>query len=489
MIKSLDKKGFFFWLAVSIIVLGMGLRILMYVQNRSLFIDEACLSSQLIERTYGGLFENLEYQYAPPFFAIAEKAMVEILGPNEYALRLFPLLAALLGLVLFYRLCSKFLPDRYLIFPLFLFSFGMPLLQYATEVKQYSSDILVTILLLLLSFRWKVEDLNFRKAIWWALIGSFVVWFSMPGVFMLFGLGIFYLYEIYKKQLYDNAVYILVPIGLWLLSFGIYYFTIIRKDIGLENLEDYHGRFFLPLLPTNLEELTQFGEIIITFFRTAIGATILELSFGVLTFFLALYTFWKKDFSKVIIFTLPILAAMIASGLKLYSLIPRLTLFFMPILILLIGIGQERIFERISTKWKWLLIMPLLVIVFNQKGYQYFYNRFSLEEMRPVLYQVAEKRKEGDAAFLFVHGKHSYHFYANHYQDAERLKIPNIVIEEWDDQLENIEIPKGDRLWLVFSHAEKDEIAQYTAFFQKEYRTLNIFEAKSGAAVLLELKK
>lgn len=461
----------------------------MYVQNRSLFIDEACLSSQLIERTYGGLFENLEYQYAPPFFAIAEKAMVDLLGPNEYALRLFPLLAGLLGLVLFYRLCCRFLPDRYLILPLFLFSFGMPLLQYATEVKQYSSDILVTILLLLLSFRWKVEDLNFRKAICWALTGSFVVWFSMPGVFMLFGLGIFYLYEVYKKQLFEKAVFILVPIGFWLLSFGIYYFAIIRKDIGLENLEDYHGRFFLPLFPTNLDELAQFGEIIITFFRTAIGATILELTFGVLTFLLALYTFWKKDFSKVIIFTLPILAAMFASGLKLYSLIPRLTLFFMPILILLIGIGQEKLFERISAKWRWLLILPLLIIAFNQKGYQYFYNRFSLEEMRPVLYQVAAQRKEGDATFLYVHGTHAYHFYANHYQDAERLRIPNIVIEEWDDQLENIEISEGDRLWLVFSHANKEEIERYTAFFQKEYKVLEKFEVKGGAAVLLESDK
>ncbi|MFT5169035.1 MAG: hypothetical protein ACI8P3_004282, partial [Saprospiraceae bacterium] len=71
--KSKSRRVFFFGVMV-IIFLAMALRVLMFYENRSLFIDEASLSSQLIERPYSGLFDNLKYQYAPPLFAVAVKA-------------------------------------------------------------------------------------------------------------------------------------------------------------------------------------------------------------------------------------------------------------------------------------------------------------------------------------------------------------------------------------------------------------------------------
>jgi 4-amino-4-deoxy-L-arabinose transferase-like glycosyltransferase len=481
-----QSSKYFFWSVIVIIVLGMALRVFMYYQNRSLFIDEASLSSQLIERPYSGLFDNLKYQYTPPLFAVAVKSATDIFGANEYALRLIPLIASLLGIVLFFQLCRQYLEDKYCLLPLFLFSFGMPMLRFATEVKQYSTDVMIAIFLMLICYRWKVEDFNLKKLLLFSSLGAIVVWFSMPGVFMLFGVGMHYLYEVYKKKRWVKAVFVIGSILCWLVSFGIYYFSIIRDDIGLKGLEDYHGRFFLPLIPTSMEEIYQIKNILLSFFQTAIGATTVAVVFGILTSTWAIFYLIKKDKGKVLLFTLPILAAMLASGLKLYSLIPRLTLFFIPIIILLIGIGTAQLFER-SPKWfRWILLIPVFIILINQKGYQYFYKPFQIEELRPVLNYVGEKRKSGDGAFLHYQAENAYVFYSQFYEESEKLEIPGIYIGDWSEPLEDIKLLEYNRLWLVFSHVGEEETKRYVDYLKKGYKEKDTFETEGARAVLLE---
>lgn len=485
--RSIDLKRVFYWVVVAIIILGIALRLLMYVQNRSLFIDEACLSSQIVDRTYAGLFDNFEFQYAPPLFAVGLKAMTDLFGSHEYALRLIPLIASIIGLLLFYRLCKIYLKEGDCIFPLFLFSFGMPMLQYASEVKQYSTDVLVTLLLLLLAIRWRIEDFNSKRAILLALLGSVLVWFSMPSVFVLFGFGMYYLIEVFKKRNWSKLGFIALPVLTWLFSFAVYYFTIIRKDIGLDNLEDYHARFFLPLLPSDLHDLERIKEILLTFFRTSIGSTVIAIGLGILSLFMGLFHFIKKDSRKIILFTFPILAAMLASGLKLYSLIPRLTLFFVPILILLMAIGIAQILKKSPSVLKWLMMIPIVVVLFNQKGYPYFYQRFEIEELRPVLYYVDTKLEEKDAAFLHFQAKNAYTFYSQEYKNAEELVIPGIIIGKWDDLPETMKIPEGDRLWLIFSHVSEEEMLLYSEHMQgRGYIKIDDFRQKGAAAILFK---
>ncbi len=457
----------------------------MYFQNRSLFIDEACLSSQLIERSYSGLFDNLEYQYAPPLFAVLVKFVTSIFGSTEYALRLVPLLASLLCLPLFYKLCRQFLKPEHCIFPLFLFAFGMPVLQYATEVKQYSTDMLLTIALLLLSFRWEISSFNRSKILLWSLIGSLVVWFSMPGVFILFGIGVYYLFEFYKNKKWKQSLYILLPICIWLISFGLYYFSIIRYDIGLENLEDYHARFFLPLIPLTWADWQKVGSILITFFRTGIGSTVLAIGFGILTFIMGIWQLKKSRFSTILLFLLPLLACLFASGLKLYSLIPRLTLFYLPVLLLIVAIGSAFLIEHLK-KMPYLIYIAIIIIMINQKGYSYFYNKFEIEELRPVLEYVQLHREPEDAAYLYFHATHAYVFYSTYHEKAETLAIPGIQIGAYEDRPETLKLPDNKRVWLIFSHIEPAEFERFTEVFSKKGNLKDQLIVKRGGALLLE---
>src|SRR6266850_277045 len=91
-----------------IVCLGVILRLSAYIHNRALWGDEIPLARNIEERTYSGLLQPLSYDQASPVgFLMLERLAVQAFGDNEYALRLVPLLAGVLSLVLFFWLATK----------------------------------------------------------------------------------------------------------------------------------------------------------------------------------------------------------------------------------------------------------------------------------------------------------------------------------------------------------------------------------------------
>src|SRR6476660_9658851 len=85
---------------IALVLLGIGLRLLPLVANRNLWIDEAMLALNLIERTPAQLLQPLDWnQGAPAGFLLAVKATISAFGASEWALRLVPFLAPCAGLV------------------------------------------------------------------------------------------------------------------------------------------------------------------------------------------------------------------------------------------------------------------------------------------------------------------------------------------------------------------------------------------------------
>ena len=146
-------KAFLSWgkaAAALLILSGMILRIRQYLTGRSLWVDEAMLALNIVERDFAGMFQPLEYdQGAPVGFLLVEKLFNVILGKHEFALRLFPLLAGLASLWLFYLLLRRITRGPGLLVPLALFALNPRLIYYSSEVKQYILDVALTILLLL----------------------------------------------------------------------------------------------------------------------------------------------------------------------------------------------------------------------------------------------------------------------------------------------------------------------------------------------------
>jgi uncharacterized membrane protein len=184
------------WLALGAIGFGIVLRLVRYFADRSLWLDESLLSINLMTRSYRDLLETLDYNQGSPIgFLWVERFVLDLFGDSELALRLFPLVAALASLGLFYLVSRLILDQVGTLVGTILFATMEPFVRYSAEVKQYGLDVAVSLALVYL-FVVLLEPgrLSTTGAILLAGAGPGAVCFSHPSVFLLAGVAVAGLY-------------------------------------------------------------------------------------------------------------------------------------------------------------------------------------------------------------------------------------------------------------------------------------------------------
>jgi hypothetical protein len=177
-----------FWGFVALAVLDRTLR---YVLRFPLWEDESFLCVSLFHRSFLELLRPLEYhQVAPVLFLWLEKAAVAILGFNELALRLPAYLSSLASLALFVHLVRRLVAGAAGVFCVALFAVSYPGIRYAAEAKPYSTDLLVSLVLIVLTVEWLRGP---RQTKWLAglvLFSPVAVGLSLPALFTTAGLSL-----------------------------------------------------------------------------------------------------------------------------------------------------------------------------------------------------------------------------------------------------------------------------------------------------------
>jgi uncharacterized membrane protein len=187
-----------------LILIGVALRLAQYMANRSLWLDESCLALKILHRSLGQLLEPLDYgqaatlavlmvekQTAPLAFLIVEKLVTQILGSSEYALRFFPLVCGIVSLFLFYNVTKRLLSPRGISLALALFAVSWPLIYYSSELKQYSSDVIVAISLYSVAlYALQQNRLGVSTFVLFSTASSIAIWFSHPAFFVLAGIAV-----------------------------------------------------------------------------------------------------------------------------------------------------------------------------------------------------------------------------------------------------------------------------------------------------------
>ena len=85
-------------------------------------------------------------------------------------------------------------------FALLMFAVSNQLIYYASEAKQYSSDVLISLLGLMLFFYIVEEDLTNSRLALTSLLGGVLLWFSHPVVFVLTAIGFTTIYVAYTSR-------------------------------------------------------------------------------------------------------------------------------------------------------------------------------------------------------------------------------------------------------------------------------------------------
>lgn len=375
---KLHKPTPFTIICALVFAAGIALWLRQMVPGRGLFLDEANLALNLYERSFLGFFRSLDHQqYAPPLFLFISKGMAELFGYQEIVLRILPFIGGILAVVFLWKAGQGLGLKRWsLLAPAFLFINPL-VLRYVSEFKPYSLDMGLAALVIYLIVRSPAPKW------WWIPLGIIYPWVSMPGVFVLAGAGLFGIFVHAKWRVWVGYAFV------WLISFGLYYVIILRSDAATEPLVRFHSAYFFPLQLFNIDNVVKAFWLLVKHFTHVTGFTTLAIISGMFTVFLGLRSLDRTNDLRWVPLILPFLLALVVSGLKLYSLIPRMMLFSLPGLLLLIGVGASAGSEEIRTKlgrpWSLAWVALWVVILGGTNIIRHFHQPLRTTELRRML--------------------------------------------------------------------------------------------------------
>jgi hypothetical protein len=236
--------------AAAVLVIGFGLllRLRQVTLNLSLWLDEAMLALNIVNRSFGDLVRPLDYdQGAPLGFLWLIKATETLLGNRELSLRLFPFLMGCLSLVVLWLVARQLTKPVGIIFTLLIFASSRYLVSYGAQVKQYAVDAAVTLLLYLLGLYLLRKTATKKDYLLLALLGSLSIWISHPAVFTLGGLGLTLILTAALEKDWKGVLGYGLASAFWALNFSALYLIQYRGLAANGYLTGFWAEYFMPL--------------------------------------------------------------------------------------------------------------------------------------------------------------------------------------------------------------------------------------------------
>ena len=397
-----------------VLITGVLLRLAVYLQCDSLFADEADVARNIFERSYITLTQPLNYyQYDPPIFLWIVKTCTVAFGLSEYAFRLFPLFCGMLSLGVFYSVLKYFTNYRGAWYAILLLALGPIYIHYGNAIKQYVPDMLVWLTLVWLALKNEVsKKSNFKLFIIWAIAGSVAIWSSMPSVFILAGVGVYYFAEMVKEKDFSRLGFLLAAGIIWLGQFAFYYILILRPQANSEYLQNFHKNYFY-YWPANFEILSNDVELFFSFIATAGGHLVLALLLNIACIIIAIFYWARVNLPRLLLVVIPLTAVLFAAALHQYTLIPRVTLFAMPLLLILIATGLQQLLSFGPIFFRLVIVVFAIINVVNFNAIKNFVTPMQQQEMKTNLDFLLEKQITGKELYVEQLAVPAYVYYTN----------------------------------------------------------------------------
>ncbi len=493
MLNVKNTPRFIITLITVVCLIGCFLRLYFYIVNRSLWLDESLLALNIINRSFAGLFSPLDLdQGAPIGFLLTQKTLISLLGIRDYILRIVPLCGGVFSIGLMYQVSKKYSGWVVSFISLLLFALSPVLIYYSSEAKQYSTDVFVALLLLLIAHVCLEEKDSSRAFVALGLAGFFSVWFSHPSVFIfasiLLTLGLTFVIQKDKRRSFW-----LIGAGiLWGVSFGIEGLVSLRHLVSNDTLLNFWRDSFAPLPPWS--NFGWYGKALTDLLNDPSTLPDTFITVGVLV--IGIFSFAFRRWQFALILFAPFLFTLSASALGKYPFGGRLLLFLVPLLFLLLANGVRQLgawLMRLNKLLAW-SVSGLLVIYFIFGALTTTLGNLAspphAEDIKPVMSYLNENYRDTDSIYLYYGAKAAFEFYAPQY---DRLAGKDFITgigarEEPTKYLADVDQLKGQqRVWIVFSHVcgscqnEKKLILQHLdqiGFSESKYES-------TGASVYL----
>ena len=420
--------------SLSIALVGVGLVALEYLRNRSLWLDEALLALNVLERSAGELLEPLGYQQgAPAGFLLLQKLAVSAFGDSERALRLLPALAGVIAILGFRRLALACLPAFSAVIAVGLFALSDPILYFATEAKQYAVDIAMTVVLLLLWRRFESCESQTGPALRLALVGAAAVWLSLPSAFVLAGIGAAACVDVFARRDVRRLGLVLGIGAAWATGFAGCWALHLRHLAGNEFLTHFWRRSFLP-------SPFAFEWMVDSLALPYVGYLALT-PLPVLTVALAIVGVGRlavRDRSFTIIAAVATAALLLASLERVYPAFERLLMFLAPLVILHVAAGAGLLADLAVAGTdgggRAILMRPVAVALTAvalvwpaSQAYALVAQARQVQEIKPVLAFLREHEQPDDVIYVFHLAAYPFKYYAARYGLNDEFALTDYV--------------------------------------------------------------
>jgi hypothetical protein len=453
-------------IALAIMALGVALRAWQFIGRGTLWLDEAAIARNVVARGYRALLEPLDFaQIAPKGFLLVEKLAVELFGPTELALRLFPFLTALAALPFFYRLARRVLTERGALMALGLFAVLSRPIHYGAEAKQYGSDIFFAIVLLLFALPVIRGKPGARHALRLAAVGAIAVWFSQPAIFILAGVAAAVALAVVQRRIRVGWPFG-VMVAVWAVSALPAVWMTMRSLRGLENdyMRSFWAEGFWPA-PTGLTGLAWPILTLYGLFEDPLGMPVPAI--GIALFALGWFVIARGGATELVLLLSPFAFALGASALRLFPFATtiigfnkiaagngRVLLFLLPALILVTIAGLHYLVWA-PTRLARHVGRGLAVLVL---GAPLYYDIVELphtpHDLREVMRVVVRERQPGDRLYVYYGARQAFEFYRASFPFAdEEVTLGGCMRPHWREYLRQVDELRGrSRLWVLIAH-------------------------------------
>lgn len=401
-------KAYWPWILIG---LGVVLRAVQYFSGRSLWTDEASLALNIVERSYAELMLPLSNdQVCPPGFLWLSRAAFDLLGPSEAALRLPAFLFGLLSLPVFYGLCRRWTGRAETALALGIFAISGHLVAYSAELKQYSGDVLFSMLAFLLAGQGSIEG---RRWLLTGLLGAAAVWFFHAVVFVLAGLCLVHGAYCLAERRWRGLLAVVAGAAIWSSSFLLVHRLTLSPATESQFLTGYWQASFAPIPPMSAEDVRWYLETLSEALRMPGGFPYPGVAF--LPLFVGCVLAWRRSAKGFWLLVSPVLLALAASAMGKYPFADRLLLFTVPFSLLLIATGTVHIVRQsrglegaVGTILLLIILVPLALVA----GRDILRPR-TVEEVRPVVERLSRERRAGDTIYVFYGSRNPFRYYAS----------------------------------------------------------------------------
>lgn len=445
-----------------VLIVGVILSVIQFIYNRNVFYDEAYVSYRLITRNFSELMKTSGDLVLPMLFLTIQKVLTLIIPYTELALKIFPFASYFAALYFFIKLVKSIgLKQWVVVAALAIFVFNLMTIRYATEMKQYMTDVFVATALFFYTFK-EYPDFK-KKALILSIAGVIAIFLSHIAVIILATSGTILLYQTYRDKMVNLKI-LLMMFTVWLSSFAINYFVFLKNAIAYDPAVK-HWLMKQCFMPVDIFSeafssffVLQYNEIFKSYFKFGeVGFFVLPvlIILGVVSLLI------KRKYDLLLLFFVPLFIHLTISALQLYPIANRLILYMMPGFIIMIVSGLEFITELFKVQRHSISEIALMTIfpVFLLLSFPRSNYPFEINNIKESIRYIGQNQVEGDTVILYWRVADIYRFY--HTTEPDLAPLPYIFINHsytknvtgYNKKLKN---QKG-RKWLLHTKLTPNE--------------------------------